>query len=217
MKKTCLALALFAVSGWNSLRAQTIVDFDSIQYWVGTGSNRAALIIDWKNTSTPNSSFAWGFRWDGQATGYEMISAIAGNVGLDPAPAVPDGTGDPALTIYAVDFGFGLAVSAIGYQIGATTLFERGFNPDTPGFFAYFLADGSTALPTTWTSSMVGSSDRLLSNNSWDAWVWAPNFVESLPDTPLAAIPEPGAILLILASAAGIWLISIRRRRQARG
>lgn len=211
MKKTCLALAIFAVSGWNHLSAQTLVDFDSIQFWVGSGSNRAAMVIDWKDAS--ESSFGWGYRWNGEATGYDMIRAIAGNIGTNLNPAVPDEGGDVALTLLTKEFPFGLVVDTLRYEFGPVTLAEGGFDPNTSGYWAYYIADGITKLPGIWESSNVGMTDRILANNSWDAWTWAENFDATVPVAPIAAIPEPGITVLFLAGGLLIVLVAIRRRR----
>jgi len=52
--------------------------FDDIQYWVGTGSNRAVLIIQLNDGKEP-AALAWGYRWDTTETkhGIDMINDIA--------------------------------------------------------------------------------------------------------------------------------------------
>jgi hypothetical protein len=57
------------------LRAATFT-FDDIDFWVGTGDNRAALVIDWVEANTDPPALAWGYRWDGAATGYDMLRTI---------------------------------------------------------------------------------------------------------------------------------------------
>jgi TPR-repeat-containing protein cell-adhesion domain protein (fragment) len=49
--------------------------FDNIEFWVGEGENRAALIVDWYDDG--ETAMVWGFRWNGEATGLDMIKAIA--------------------------------------------------------------------------------------------------------------------------------------------
>src|SRR5436190_24241983 len=49
--------------------------FTDIQYWVGSGTNQAALVIDW-NLPAGNQTLVWGYRWDGTATGGQMLNAI---------------------------------------------------------------------------------------------------------------------------------------------
>ncbi|MBO7317562.1 MAG: hypothetical protein J6U43_02450, partial [Bacteroidales bacterium] len=44
-------------------------------YWVGTGSNKAILIVSW-DESSPAQSLAWGYRWNGSITAADMLTAI---------------------------------------------------------------------------------------------------------------------------------------------
>ena len=60
----------------SQLRADASFTFDDIQYWVGNGSNKAALVIEWHDGNRPDA-MVWGYRWDGEATGHDMIVAIA--------------------------------------------------------------------------------------------------------------------------------------------
>ncbi|HRF79496.1 MAG TPA: T9SS type A sorting domain-containing protein [Flavobacteriales bacterium] len=56
---------------------------DDVQFWVGSGSNSAILVIDFQDGSaTP--SYAWGFRFDGSTTGEAMLNAVrAADASLD--------------------------------------------------------------------------------------------------------------------------------------
>lgn len=58
------------------LRADQSFTFDDIKYWVGKGQNRAALVIEWHDGNDPDA-IVWGYRWNGNASGLDMISAIA--------------------------------------------------------------------------------------------------------------------------------------------
>ncbi|MDE6300422.1 MAG: leucine-rich repeat protein [Muribaculaceae bacterium] len=49
--------------------------FDMIESWSGEGSNRAALVIQW-NDPEENNAIVFGYRWDGLATGADMIRAV---------------------------------------------------------------------------------------------------------------------------------------------
>lgn len=49
--------------------------FDMIESWAGEGSNQAALVIQW-NDSKETSALVFGYRWNGQATGADMIRAV---------------------------------------------------------------------------------------------------------------------------------------------
>lgn len=59
---------------------------DDLQFWAGTGTNRAALVIHWSapevrnHTSVPGpiaeKSLAWGYRWNGSANAEDLFNAI---------------------------------------------------------------------------------------------------------------------------------------------
>lgn len=48
---------------------------DMIESWAGEGSNRAALVIQF-NDDKENNALVFGYRWDGQATGIDMLRAV---------------------------------------------------------------------------------------------------------------------------------------------
>ena len=47
--------------------------FNDITYWVGDGTNKCAVVVDFNDGSVANSSFAWGYRWNGDAPNVETI------------------------------------------------------------------------------------------------------------------------------------------------
>lgn len=47
-----------------------------LQYYVGSGSDTAVLVIDFKD-GTQDSSYAWGYLFDGNKTGEDMLNAVA--------------------------------------------------------------------------------------------------------------------------------------------
>ena len=51
-----------------------LIDFADIQYWVGTGTDSAALIV---NFGIPDTAFAWGYLFNGSATVQQMTDALA--------------------------------------------------------------------------------------------------------------------------------------------
>ena len=60
-----LLLAAGASAQWGAVN--TTVPQSNIQYWTGTGSNRAVVAITWVS-GTNNIGIAWGVQWNGTAT-----------------------------------------------------------------------------------------------------------------------------------------------------
>ena len=202
------ATAVFVAAGLLGLAGSAsaqMLSFSDIQNWTGIGSNEAALVIDWFDGKTPES-LVWGYRFNGTATGLQMIQAI------DAA--------DPRLDVfYAYGGGF---VYGIGYDLdneGGT------FTPGTPGYgtetgsasdpndhyaegaftkyWAYVTTDtdpyGSDG--DTWTYSSVGAGDRTLVNGSWDGYSISDanfNYTDPAFPAPAAAVPEPAAWLTLI-------------------
>jgi hypothetical protein len=208
---------------------QAAVSFNDIQFWAGTGANRAALVIDFNDAKAPES-LVWGYRWNGAATGEDMFAALV--------------AADPRLYAKRKAFSFGTANLGIGYDtngngfaISDGTAFDPatgiaagsetqadGATPTDPadhyregwntGFFDYFTTDANPYGGTgTWTESQVGAGQRTLVDGSWDGLSFAPNCVGVAPDQPTAAVPEPTAGLLALT--AGV-LFTVTRTRRSR-
>lgn len=59
----------------DNIAADGSFTFDMIQNWTGEGENRAALVIQW-NYDSETTALVFGFRWDGQATGADMMRAV---------------------------------------------------------------------------------------------------------------------------------------------
>lgn len=51
---------------------EATIAFSDILFWVGTGSNKAVMAVNWADTA-----LAWGYRWDGTATVADMMAHIA--------------------------------------------------------------------------------------------------------------------------------------------
>jgi len=209
MKRTKRAMAALAVAGvmaGGASRADLVGSFDDIQYWVGDGTTyRAALVIDWNDEKTPES-IVWGFRWDGEATGRDMLQAVT--------------TADPHFgDVELKDWGWGWSVEGLGYDLDGDGF--GALDPDDhyqPGwdgsrYWAYFTYDGSAspwAPGEAWTYSEVGMTDRTLSNGSWDGWRYTAD--ENGPVQGVAAVPEPAAVALAYIGAClAVWMV---RRRQ---
>ncbi len=214
MKKIIITMALVA-AGALTTKAGVISSFSDIQFWVGTGTNEAALVIDFHD-GTAQQSFAWGFRWNGAATGFDMLTAID-------VAAVDLTINSPS---YVMDASFqGLAHTqstnffdtSWGYYIagGTATIFDSNspYGPigtlSPPG--------GGTTIPASWTASTAGSSDRFLANGSWDALSFGNNqtadpYLHLAPPSSVtyAAVPESSTLALLLLVTAP--LVYVRKR-----
>src|ERR1700744_3802573 len=112
MKKVSLALALAGLFVSPCVQA---ISLDDIQLWTGSGTNRAALVIEWSvpqsltNSTVPipvaDKTLVWGYRFNGpNVYGTQMLEAIL--------------AADPKLYVAgAVYPGFGTAIESIGYNL----------------------------------------------------------------------------------------------------
>ncbi|MDZ4656385.1 MAG: hypothetical protein SH868_02275 [Bythopirellula sp.] len=203
----CRLITLLMTTLWyiatNIAMAGIVVDFDDIDFWTGTGSNRSALVIDWQGASTIDNSLAWGYRWDGIAKGADMLTTVV--------------TADDRL--YAkmgTISGFGFAVIGLGYDAnndgqfalddetsfdasgiantgpsdGATSVdpgdwyAEGWFSAD---FWHYGLSPTSPFAGGTWARSGSGVSSRNLTDGSWDSLAFTPIGQQFFAQNPLAA------------------------------
>lgn len=64
------------------IQTRTDITFtmNDIVNWTGTGENKAALVIQWNDGKNPDA-LVWGYKWNGKATGADMLEAI---VAADP-------------------------------------------------------------------------------------------------------------------------------------
>lgn len=51
------------------------VEFDKIRHWAGSGEKSAALLIQF-NDGKQDVAYVWGYRWDGTASGEDMMRAV---------------------------------------------------------------------------------------------------------------------------------------------
>lgn len=219
--RSAATAALLALAAAPALAGFTNADID---FWVGSGQNEAVLVLDWNNTLTP-TSLAWGYRFDGPATGEDMLRAVA--------------AADDRLYARIAAFSFGNVLNGIGYDLDndgfalsdgtaftnglATTPvsdtaaatdpddhYAEGFN--SAGFWTYWVAEASPYAdtnPEAWEGAAVGFSDRLLTNGSWDGFSFDPAFsFTDPPSEPVAAIPAAPT-----AAAFALTICAARRRR----
>ena len=69
-------LGIFGLFTTNLFAQQdATISADEIQYWVGEGENQVVVAISW--CSYTETALAWGYRFDGEATVFQALSAIA--------------------------------------------------------------------------------------------------------------------------------------------
>ncbi len=180
----------------------TNISFSDIQYWVGTGSNQAAFVVQWNDSKNPDA-LVWGFRWDGNATGEDMLKAIAkadhrfftllypgtpygtavGGLGFDLNGQDSNAlikNGNAVYPLYPAD---GI-VKTTTYDFDDYTAKDvndhwmAGWND---GFWSYWVKDPADA---DFSSSGSGSTARVLQNGSWDVW----NYSAAFQTPPISAL-----------------------------
>jgi hypothetical protein len=233
MKKTLMAVLAFAASAWTG-NAQRVESFNDIEYWVGTGPNRAALVIQWNDDISPGA-LAWGYRWSGNATGLDMINAIAGTT------TITDSFDDPLGSLSGADSRLEAGIVRYAFGDSVFSLEFTGSNPIRTradwfsGYWEYLIFGGNFEYTNwgesepslydtagsplyssvSWFASPIGMGDRGLVDGSWDALSFAPGFVGRAVLQPDAvAVPEPAALGLM--GLGGLLLIYARRRIFAR-
>lgn len=217
MKKLrSLSSLSLAVASWFVLNSSRAASFDAVQYWVGSGANQAAFVIDW-NDGKSAESLLWGYRWNGAATGLDMFQAIV--------------SADSRLFAHVGNYAWGTAILGIGFDLngngsfGVTPglSFDSGglFNSTSPndarvaleagdhyvegwntGYWEYFNKANSAA---AWASASGGIADRVLADGAWDGLNFNLGFAwpGAAPGEPTAvtAVPEPSALALLSLSA----------------
>lgn len=173
--------------------------FDDIIYWVGTGSNKAAFVVQWNDGKNPDA-LVWGFKWDGTATGEDMLRAIAkadkrlysllyysgpnlgtaiGGLGFDLDGQGTVGlynNGNTTYPLYPVDG----VINTSAYDFDNYTAIDSNDHWGSgwyTGYWSYWVKDPTD---TDFGYSGLGASSRILENGSWDVWNFNPNF-ESFP------------------------------------
>lgn len=163
-------------------------DFSDIQYWVGTGTNEAAFVVQWNDSKNPDA-LVWGFRWDGNATGEDMLKAIAkadrrffsllyqgtafgtavGGLGFDLNGANTNGLYKSGNTTYPFYPANGI-INTSSYDFDdytAIDVADHWKSGWTTGYWSYWVKDPAD---TDFNYSGLGSTGRVLQNGSWDVW-----------------------------------------------
>ncbi len=162
-------------------------EFSDIVNWVGKGENEAACCLQW-NVAGEENALVWGYRWNGEATGMDMLSAIAredkrvylllantqygvtvAGIGYD-----RDGDGEMAFVYdgeeYAVDGDNCYYMTISDYDNWTAKDPDDYFSCGmmTNGYWSYYVSDEGELPPTGY--AMTGASDRILQDGCVDGW-----------------------------------------------
>lgn len=179
-----------------------------ITTWAGAGSNQAAFVVDWNDGVTPES-LVWGFRWEGSATGLDMINGI---MAVDPKLSRVIGGGGPN-TI----FGLGYDTDGDGLPLTGSGEFKVPADPGdhyregwfSAGFWGYYVGSGEQ-IPA-WGFGGGSFISASLTNQDWHGLSYAPGFNGDAPSVPSNPVPEPATL-----AAVGLGALALLRRRKNR-
>lgn len=164
----------FAVQGGLFVSSASAFTFDDIHYWIGEGTNQAAVVLDWNN-GQPNSSIAYGVRWNGASTNMtEMLKRIAHddrrlNVAMSPGyyGTSLDGFG------YDVDNDGGFFDLAQGLATDADDFVCISGDGVWPAYYywaATFIHDPVFRTESNWDYCEYGIDGSFLENGVWYAF-----------------------------------------------
>lgn len=164
MKQYSLLLAGI-VAGLSVSRQSSAISLDDIQFWTGSGTNRAALVVEWSSPQVFNNStlaapladktLVWGFHFNGASTGSTMLRAVV--------------AADPRLYVVQT-ITFGTSVEGFGYNLDGTGV--RGITDGTATnyFTNRFLTNPSLNVDT---AHPLNAGDLYWSGASgptWELW-----------------------------------------------
>jgi hypothetical protein len=177
--------------------------FDDIQYWVGNGTNRAALAIDWGDDATQPPALVWGYRWNGTAHGSDMFTAIVAadqrlfaKLGASPANRALYGVGYDANNNGEFGIDDGTQFDAQGFAF--TDPADLAVSTDSgdyysegwfTGFWHYGIAANNPYNGGSWSDIASGMVGRTLTDGAWDSWTFSLTFnFSSFATNPVAAV-----------------------------
>ena len=231
MKKTLFALLAATLLMAGTSFAQLVSTFDDIRYWAGAGTKEAAFVVNWWNGTSSEGSYAWGYRWEGTSTAYDMFntiftseSSIWGWKPVADSPTAVYGIAfDP--TYGGLNWTFGHSnppwpnPDTLGTADSGVLLME-GWNTD--GFWSLFDGGVSSSMPTalgstsgTWSTSFSGLSDITISDGQWLSFAFDPTYAfdgSNIPTSAIAAVPEPISLWLLLVASALFVVLHCKRR-----
>lgn len=167
-----------------------------IEWWVGEGTNRSALVIDWHDGTRPHA-LAWGYCWNGSATALDLWRAVTnadpGLSGLIDVSAAGDQLGDIEYRRPTRDGDLLPGTGAHDVRWTAYTWDHTGDVCRT-GNWSRWRAFGRTEYAATNLAHEETSLEACpLTDGSWDAWSLDSGGEVRGPGLPAAALHYPFA------------------------
>jgi len=184
LKTAYVSVAILLVSSSIAL-ASPYAGYNNLEYWAGdqNAPNRATLVVDFAG----DGSYAFGFGWSGQATGWDMLSAVCAAGGLDETHSGSAG------------LGWGVMVNSLSYD-GLTIDNDSTSAPGDTWLVYWASTDGNH-----WSTPPAGVSSNVIGDGDWNGWT-----ATAAGQWPGAApVPEPATLAIISIGA----LAMLKRRR----
>ena len=182
--------------------------FDDVHFWVGEGTNRAAVVVDWSADGA--APLAWGWRWNGEKSAADMLAAV---VGEDPRLHALGDTPNLAL-LYALGYDRADAASSFLFDYNRGNVVSQASDANAlvaggwyNGYWGQWVCPTGTVLDTSFFETEGwpnggGLSATPLTNASWHVlqfqrpeWGWD---AHPLSGEPVAA-ESPYAWRLVAA------------------
>ena len=199
MLRFATVLFTLAILNGNSAAAFT---FDDVEFWVGSGPHRAALVVDWSETDE-HDPLAWGYRFSGAPTTETMLRAIAA---ADRRLYARIGSSGPfGVPLY----GIGYDRNQTGFALADGTQFDNGIAVTGPsdgvaaiddhdsyvegwfdGFWALFHSSHDPFGAGQWEMAGAGISGQVLDDGVWSGLRFATADAMA-PRVPSSALRYP--------------------------
>lgn len=227
---TMVAILMVAMACEARAALVTVGDFNDILFWTGSGTNEAALVLQFPTTigtgtaTVVPTSIAWGYRWDGSATFADMLFSLAGGITGGP-PSVAGSDSRLSVDVsysssWNAYFVNEISYSQIGLPSSDWSQAIRTISPydietgEYPAQYQLDLAAGSW-MGSPLDLSGFGVSDTALADGGWYGFVQADGSDATYAFAqPVSAVPEPSTWAM-LAGGAAVWITWRRRARLA--
>ena len=197
MKTMKIILAGLGAALLVNVASAGVMGFDDIEYWVGEGEKEAAFVVNWNDGK--GEALVWGYRWNGEACGEDMLLAIAK---ADPRLYYMGVTGTQyGSTNEGMGFNLdGDDVFGVKGKYDPTEVTEPNENGEIDmenaygsgddlvgldeddhhqsgwysGYWSYWAADASPYSGAgEWGYSGLGMSTMMLEDGCWQGWGWS--------------------------------------------